>query len=277
MTTSPQPHDNSPAAASDGLSWSVLLARWTEFAQASLALPRTEEGDRWRSAVPPIIGLQALAFALADLGRLAPGDRPLALERAEAGISAHARDLHALWAGEPLPESIAEVIDDARAALRLVATAGNEWRVAASDFIAPDPAPIARAALDAGFTGDLWLALPGTRLAEGAPCAFARPEWPRLAIDAADGPHWSPQRQIYRQPGADQRAARDIILPVEAGLPAGRPLLVPVIEAGRIVFASNDGARDAWINAQRVAGVFDQPPEVSVGAGDGAGGSDSSG
>jgi hypothetical protein len=261
----------------DGLSWSVLLARWTEFAQASLALPRDQEGGRWRAAVAPIIGLQATAFALADLGRLAPGDRPLALERAEAGIRASAAEIHALWAGEPLPESIAEIIDDARAALRLAASAGSEWRVATDDFVAPNPAPIAQAALDAGFAGDLWMAAPGTRLAPGAPCAFARPETAALAIDGAAGPAWAAQRQCYRQIDDAGRVTADLVAPVEAGLPAGRPLLVPVIEAGRLVFVFAERARDAWIEAQRAAGVFDQPPALVAAGGDGAGGSASSG
>jgi hypothetical protein len=261
----------------DGLSWSVLLARWTEFAQASLALPRDQEGGRWRAAVAPIIGLQATAFALADLGRLAPADRPLALERAEAGIRAHAAEIHALWTGEPLPESVAEVIDDARAALRLAASAGSEWRVATDDFVAPDPTPIAQAARDAGFEGDLWMAAPGTRLARGAPCAFARPDTNALAIDDANGPAWSAQRQCYRQIDDAGRVTADLVAPVEAGLPAGRPLLVPVIEAGRLVFVFAERARDAWIEAQRAAGVFDQPPALVAAGGDGAGGSASSG
>ena len=34
------------------LTWTALLARWIEFAKASVALPDDAEGDRWRSSVP---------------------------------------------------------------------------------------------------------------------------------------------------------------------------------------------------------------------------------
>ena len=260
----------------EGLSWSVLLARWTEFAQASVALPEDAEGGRWKQAVAPVIGLQAIAFALADLGRVRPDDRPLALERAEAGLRAHAVELHRVWTGEPLPESVAEVIADARAALRLAASAGEERRVVAADFIAPDPVPLAKSMLEAGFNGDLWAATPGTRLAPGAPAAFARPgsdlDWP-----GCSAPRWSPQRQIYRQIDAETgRATRDLVIPVEAGLPPGRPLLVQIIDGGEVVFTFDDGRRRAWEDAQRRAGALDQPPPLSAG-GDTAGPSVDSG
>src|SRR5262245_40321112 len=49
------------------LTWPALLGHWTAFAQNSLALPKTADGDRWRAAVPAIIGLQALTHALGDL------------------------------------------------------------------------------------------------------------------------------------------------------------------------------------------------------------------
>src|SRR5688500_18821296 len=105
------------------LTWPALLAHWTAFAQASLALPKTAEGDRWRAAVPSIVGLQAVTFALADLDRLrageedSGGERALAVDRADMLIRRHGEQLHDLWAGEPLHTELARMIEDARAAL----------------------------------------------------------------------------------------------------------------------------------------------------------------
>jgi len=274
--STPSGPDRPLAGAMEGLSWSVLLARWTELAQASAALPEDAEGGRWKQAVAPVIGLQAIAFALADLGRVRPDDRPLALERAEAGLRAHAAELHSIWTGEPLPDSVAEVIADARGALLLAASAGEEWRVSTDDFVAPDPTPLATTMLDAGFAGDLWAATPGTRLARRAPAAFARPG-ADIAWPGCERPRWSAHRQIYRQVDeAAGRVTRDVVMPVEAGLPPGRPLLVQVIEQGELVFTFDDDRRRAWEDAQRRAGALDQPPPLSDG-GDTAGPSDSSG
>ena len=55
------------AASPNVISWASLLAHWTQVAQASLALPRDAEGDRWRAAVPSIIVLQAVTHALAEV------------------------------------------------------------------------------------------------------------------------------------------------------------------------------------------------------------------
>lgn len=279
MTPTPPPQPNAPdplAGAMDGLTWSTLLGRWMEFARASVALPPDAEGDRWRRAVAPVIGLQAIAFALTDLARVAPEERPLALERAEAGLREYAGALHHLWAAEPLPAPIAEVIDDARSALQLAASGGEEQSVDRDDFIAPDPTPMARAMVDAGFKGDLWAATPGTRLAPGAPAAFARPDFRGVRWPGCAAPHWSPQPQLYRQVDDAGQVVGDLVAPLEAGLPPGRPLLRLVIERGRLSHTPDAEAQRSWEDAQRRAGVFDHPPSLlspEGGEGDGAGGS----
>ena len=84
------------------LTWPALLAHWTGFAQSSLALPRNSDGDRWRSAVPAIINMQAVTFALADLGKLAaPGERALALDKANKSAQTKLALVRELFAVPP--------------------------------------------------------------------------------------------------------------------------------------------------------------------------------
>ncbi len=101
----------------EALTWTGLLSQWIQFAQASLALPDEAEGPRWRASVPDIINLQAVTFALADLDRLAPDERALALDKAEMLISKSANGLADAWQPAALPEGIAEIAADARVAL----------------------------------------------------------------------------------------------------------------------------------------------------------------
>ena len=61
--------------AMDDLTWAALLARWTEFAQSSLALPPDAEGDAWRTSIAPIISLQAITHALEEIEHIDPDER----------------------------------------------------------------------------------------------------------------------------------------------------------------------------------------------------------
>lgn len=101
----------------EAMTWSGLLARWIEFAQASLALPRDATGDAWRASVPHIINLQAVTFALGDVGSLSPADRPVALDKAEVLIDSSEKALLSHWVAGDLPPLLAEVIADSRVAL----------------------------------------------------------------------------------------------------------------------------------------------------------------
>jgi hypothetical protein len=103
------------------VTWAALLGRWTEFARASVALPRNAEGDRWRRAVPAIIGLQAVTYGLGEMDRLAPDERALGLDRAAVLIDRHAAELCALWGAAPARHELAELIADSRSALRVAA------------------------------------------------------------------------------------------------------------------------------------------------------------
>ena len=104
------------------LTWTALLGKWIEFAQASVALPRDVEGDRWRASVVPIVNIQAVTFALAELKDLPEADRPIAWDKAEILISDHASKLGSIWEAGQLPDGLKEIISDARAALSLSAT-----------------------------------------------------------------------------------------------------------------------------------------------------------
>lgn len=99
--------------------WPALLAHWIAFAKASLAFPKTPEGDRLRAAVPSIINLQAVTFALAELHLLPAADRPAATDRAAHLIDQHASLLVQMFATDPNTE-IATLIADARATLAAV-------------------------------------------------------------------------------------------------------------------------------------------------------------
>ena len=112
------------------LTWSALLAQWMDFARASLSLPEEGEGGRWRGSVAPIVNFQAVTFALADLARIAGADRPLARDRAAVLIERSAGELQTIWAGQPWPETLAEICADARAALAAAAYVGAARRSA---------------------------------------------------------------------------------------------------------------------------------------------------
>ena len=99
------------------LTWTALLGKWIEFAQTSVALPRDAEGDRWRASVAPIVNLQAVTFALAELGDLPEVDRPLARDKAEMLIMENESTLETIWTASGLPDSLTEITSDARLAL----------------------------------------------------------------------------------------------------------------------------------------------------------------
>jgi hypothetical protein len=100
------------------LTWSMLLAKWTDFAKASVAFPKTPDGDRWRAAVPSIINLQAVTLALRELDRLSPADRPPSRDKAALLIDRAAATIQSLWPDTPLHPELHTLIHDARAALQ---------------------------------------------------------------------------------------------------------------------------------------------------------------
>lgn len=233
----------------DDLTWVMLLTRWTALAKATVALPDDAGGDRWRQAVTPIITLQAVTHALGELDELTPDERALGLDKAELLITANARALHDLWAHEPLPALVIELLDDARSALADATEGGVEWTLADEVAVFDHPAPVAAALHEAGVVDDVYLPTPGTPIFVSAPIAFARgprggrPSEQTIAlIEAfcrgqqinASGPTHSPRlRQVYRQfDFAAGGPVRDLVAATDATLPAGQPLLVAVLLGG---------------------------------------------
>lgn len=99
------------------ITWPALLAHWLTFAKASIAFSKTPEGDRLRAAVPSIINLQAVTFALAELHLLPQADRPAAIDKAAHLIDQHTKLLTDLFAASQ-NEEITTLIQDARTALQ---------------------------------------------------------------------------------------------------------------------------------------------------------------
>lgn len=99
------------------MTWAMLLAKWVEFAGAAAALPGVGSGARWRRAVAPIITLQAVTHAMAELHELDSEERAVGLDRAEIMLRERERELKCIWSVEPLPPPLHELIGDARAAI----------------------------------------------------------------------------------------------------------------------------------------------------------------
>lgn len=217
------------------MTWAALLARWTEFARASVAFPKDETGERWRASVAPVIGLQSVAFALGEIDAISVEERAFGLDRASVLVRTHAGELHTIWRGEAMPDPLREVVDDAHRALALAIARGVEYRVVVDRLNAPDILDALRRVVDGGARVDLALApAPGTSLFRGEPTLFVRPGIDGLVIDGTE-PVPSPPRQIYRQPGKGSEPARDVIALFEDALQPGAPLLRVVIDEGRAV------------------------------------------
>lgn len=237
------------------LTWTTLLAGWTEFAQSAVALPDTGDGARWRQSVAPAIALHAVAMALRELIKIDPEERPLAMDRAEMTIREQAAILNQAWHGEPMPESLTELIDDARFGWEAALHEGAEWTVESETYQAFHPADLAEKLLDAGFVGEVLAPAPGVPLFKGCVCATARErdggppddeicglirDYLRMGEGkASKQPMISlPLRQAYRQfDFAKGGPVRDVLVPVvgdgdTADLPAGQPLLVPIVSGG---------------------------------------------
>ncbi|MBL4698121.1 MAG: hypothetical protein JKX70_04740 [Phycisphaerales bacterium] len=232
-------------------SWSTLLAGWIQFAQSAVALPKTEEGQRWRDSVAPTIGLHALAMALGEIDKVDPDERPLAIDKAEMGIKEHVTQLNEIWRSEPMPESIIDLVEDAKQAWEVAIHEGVVWVVKSERFISFHPGELGNALLEAGYIGEVLIASPGIEMFAGAPIAIARnnaggqPEDDVLRmiqdfLNACDGDLEHPQIirpvcQVYRQfdflnPGK----VKDIVAPVTGDLQAGQPLLIPVVSGGEM-------------------------------------------
>ena len=234
------------------LTWATLLAHWTDFARSAVALPATPDGDRWKRAVAPIIGLQAVMHALAEFQRLAPEERPLALDRAEALIERHERELRTAWAEDPLDPGLEEIVRDARSAFAAATASGLEWIAGPAGLTAEHPGELVAGLQEADFRGDLLVPAPGVPLLPGSPAVFLAapragpidPVWVEIvrAWLAPEGgaarsvatpkPQAGP-RQVYRQFDFGRGGpVRDLVRPLSADPAAGQPILLWAIKGG---------------------------------------------
>ncbi len=234
------------------VTWSVLLSKCTRFAQASVAFPKGELGDRWRASVAPMIGLQSIAFALGEAATLPVDERLLGIDRAGLMIRAHSKELDETWRAEPMPEELLELIADARAVLERAAHLGAHASVASDGFVMPDVHALCAQAIDDGYEGHIFAAMPGTILREGTPALVARPgplPFDVPGLDAESGP--SVQAQVYRSIVDTSGAVRDTVVPFHEEMPAGRPLLEHIVEDGALTRIESDASQvEKWITAQ---------------------------
>lgn len=242
------------------MTWALLLAKWTQLAQAGLALPKDAQGEAWRASIPPTITLQSVVFSLSEIGDLEPEERALGLDRGAILLRESAETIHRAWRGTPLPEKLDELIRDARLALEAATDLGELWLAPADQTRAPDPAPFAHALLERGFTGDMIAPEPGTVLFAGEPVLFLRPASPRdfpnanpgLVAGAIRRPGVAGSLQVYRQIETrdDGVGVRDIIAPMRTALLPGRPLLTTIVERGSIVRTFSPDDAERWYTAQ---------------------------
>ncbi|MCA9288664.1 MAG: hypothetical protein KDA05_08770 [Phycisphaerales bacterium] len=232
--------------------WAALLAHFTGIAQRAVALPRTEDGERLRASVPHVIGLQAVAFALAEVDGLPADERAAGLDRAEVAIKEHASAVHAAYRGVEMPGMLRRCVEDARRALREAQGAGLAWVVTGEELVTEHPAELVGLLLEAGFGGDLMVPAPGFVLFEGSPCGFVRAAaggapWQPVADELlaaigvflgqrerlSRGPVRGRAMQVYRQYDFGLgRAVRDVVAPVSDEPRAGQALLVAAIVGG---------------------------------------------
>ncbi|MFZ9689375.1 MAG: hypothetical protein ACO3DS_06015 [Phycisphaerales bacterium] len=240
--------------AARSMAWAAMVGRWTDLAAASGSWPEHGDAGRARASVPWLIQLQAVTRALGELAQVPPRERPWCRDHARATIEAAVDRLVGIW-GEDAPEAIADIVDDARAAVEAARTAGCREAVwqGPGRFIMPE--------VEVGEPhGTLACMQPGTPVLPGSPVAWwiDREDLPvpgLVAQDAAEGP-----RQVYRQLDEAGRVERDVVAPMEE-LPPGMPLLLPSDEDGRRVGGWLTPA-PAWrAMHERALGGLDHPAE----------------
>ena len=234
----------------DTLTWSALLARWTEFAASSVALPDSGEPGRWKRAVPQIITLQSVTHALGEIGVLELAEIPGALDRAAISIREATGALNETWGGDALAPEAFELCEDAEVALRLAESIGLEWVVESESLTAMHPGEVLDALAESGLVSDLLIATPRVSVFAPSPAAHFRPaRWDQQVVEVgaeiidaflsiggrAGVAGLGPQRQVYRQfDFARGGPVRDLVAPTALGVAAGQPLLVPAISNSEV-------------------------------------------
>ncbi|MBU6414433.1 MAG: hypothetical protein KGS45_13295 [Planctomycetes bacterium] len=225
--------------------WTILLAKWVVLSQASLHLPKSEDGERWRSAIPAIINLQAVTHAMGDMDDIEDDERGPSFIKAKVLVQEQASTLHALWHDEPLPEMLTDCLSDANDAIELAQRTGLEWIVVGERLEFPHPGELIAILLATGFDGDLYVPTPGVDLFTDSPCAFlmARDGAPvhgkhaqivaDFLGDEAELGEGRQFRQVYRQfDFLKGGPVRDLVSDWKT-IQSGQPLLVQGIQQGQ--------------------------------------------
>lgn len=219
------------------LTWAALLARWLEFARASVVLPDDDEGRRWRRSVAPIINLQAVYMALGELAELPRTERELGVDKADIIIRDACCELNRVWRSIELPQALAEITGDARKALRR-ATSLADVLVCQEEAIAPNWNGAIAALIEEGFAGTLFAARSGARLAPGAPLAWVQRGDPQALYDTVKDqlPNavivTGRACQVMRLADDLGQPVEDVAVELDAEPVAGLPLLIPAIVRG---------------------------------------------
>lgn len=259
MTPSPEDSQESgqesPPHGASATTWTILLAKWVALAQASLHLPKTAEGERWRQAVPAMINLQAVTHAMGDMDDLDDAERGPAFIKAKVLVQEHAAALHTLWKDEPLPDLLQEMAADAHESIELAQRTGLEWVVVGERLMCPHPGELVAMLLSSGFDGDLYVPTPGVELFQESPCAFlmaaqGAPLDARHAQLVADFLEDDAElgegrqfRQVYRQfDFLKGGPVRDLVSPWGM-IASGQPLLVAAILGGQACAVTLPGKR----------------------------------
>ncbi len=234
------------------MAWSALLARWVEYAQAAKALPQVGDGARWREAVPQVITLQSVTMALGDIARVHPEERALARDRAELLIAQACQELDRAWRGEPMPEELLALAQQARRALTAAAYPGL------TEFVYQGAGEMVMPAIDIAAEGGTLLAMaPGTIALPGEVVALvaerAMPVIPWCRSGAAQE-----LRQLYRAFDERGRWNGSFERAMEEELPAGMPMLLPFWLRGERI-ARVLHAPQEWLAMQRAAGIGARP------------------
>lgn len=255
------------------LAWIALVARWTELARASRAIPVTE--TRLRDSIAHLIAIEATTAALGELTQVPEIDRPHARALAEVSIRRAAGELDRLWRGEEWPIELLDACEAAEHALRRAIYAGLEALVVGG----PEPFEVPEFDAEAPANGTRGLALgyadsdpsthrgtlaampPGSIAMPGEPvCWWCGREAPGISRDAAARLAGTglalvtraEPLQVYR--GLDERGrfTADTLAPITDELLPGLPMLVPLlldgVRIGRFL-----QPRDAWRSMQRAA------------------------
>jgi len=246
----------------DAMTWTALLNKWVEFAQASLALPDDAEGRRWRESVAPIITLQAVRFALDELDRLPRDERSVGLDKAEVLIEQAVAELSETWRGEVLPDMIEEIEEDAIRALEQAEWIGLReltWRGSKPLVIPVFEIDELLAEIACTDRSILLIAQPGTYIMPGEPFAawcdvededrIERAMLQRFPESELSSP--AVPRQIYQFIDDDGRILGDVIAPLHETFDENAlPLLVPLLDGGEVLGSFTLDA-EAWEEAQR--------------------------